>query len=611
MVILSFNLLAQPSYTAGNYAQSGDSIFLTSAQLTSFNFDTTGAGFAWNYASLIGNSQRKLKFRLPTQVGYSLAQWAYLYNTNNVNLSSTDQQSIQLGGSLSASNPNDYYFKNNAVLQQKASSYEINTNTLNLKIKNVYSSPDVIYHFPINYLNEDSSQSGYTTSIPGYYYRSTIINRVNVVDGWGSLITPYGSYNSCLRVVSTVTQIDSFAVDTFSTPATLVTYRELKWLDISKKYPVLSVKQVKVGVNFVTQSIEYLDNQQFFQPSAYFVYYPTIVSVGDTVQFQNLSSNAQSYQWNFGDPSSGVNNQSSAINPHHIYTNVDTFYVSLIVYNGGLSDTLTIPVIVNSGNIPSAAFTANDTNICAGNSVQFTNQSIDGVYYQWEFTGGVPSSSVQQNPPSINYNTPGNYPVRLIATNSNGTDTVYMNILVQDIPASSIAPSGIQYFCQYDLSGDFTIPPIYNASNYQWFLYPSNAGTVNSNTNAATVYWNTGYMGTAWLKCVAINNCGEGIVDDSLQIEITVCTNIANQTYKAFEILPNPTVNNITISNLLEGNTTIMLYDSAGLLLKNTAIVNSGNNNFTLDISDLANGIYQLQLLHNNIIKHHTIIISK
>jgi PKD repeat protein len=82
--------------------------------------------------------------------------------------------------------------------------------------------------------------------------------------------------------------------------------------------------------------------------------------------------------------------------------------VSLIVYNGGLSDTLTIPVIVNSGNIPSAAFTASDTNICAGNSVQFTNQSIDGVYYQWEFIGGVPSSSLQQNPPSINYNTPGN-----------------------------------------------------------------------------------------------------------------------------------------------------------------------------------------------------------
>jgi PKD repeat protein len=611
ILMCAFQLKAQPSYTSANYAQSGDSIFLTTAQLDNLNFDTTGAGFTWDFSSLIGMSQRKLKFRLPTQVGYSIAQWAYLYNSNNVNLSSTDQQSVQLGGSISASNPNDYYIKNNNVLQQKASSYEINTNSLNLKVKNVYSAPDIIYHFPINYLNEDSSQSGYTTNIPGYYYRSTILNRVNVVDGWGSITTPYGTFNNCLRVVSTVTQVDSFAIDTFSSPSTLVTYRDLKWLDNSKKYPVLTVKQVKVGVNFVTQSIEYYDNQQFFQPNAYFVYYPTIVSVGDTVQFQNLSTNAQTYQWNFGDPTSGGNNQSSAFNPSHIYTSADTFYVSLIVYNGSLNDTLIIPVIVNSGNAPTAAFTASNTNVCASNTVQFTNQSTEGLYYQWQFIGGVPSSSLLQNPPLITYNTAGTYTVKLLVTNTNGTDSIFINIVVNDLPASSNAPSGIQFFCQNDISGDYTIPAVNNASNYQWFLYPSNAGTVNSNTNAATVYWNTGYMGTAWLKCVAINNCGEGIVDDSLQIEITVCTTISNPTKKELAISPNPASNNILISNLPEGKTSLMFLNSAGILIKNIAINNTSENRHTFDISDLANGIYQLQLLHNNIIKHHTIIISK
>ena len=121
ILMCAFQLKAQPSYTSANYAQSGDSMYLTTAQLDNLNFDTTGAGFTWDYSSLIGMSQRKLKFRLPTQVGYSIAQWAYLYNSNNVNLSSTDQQSVQLGGSISASNPNDYYIKNNNVLQQKAS----------------------------------------------------------------------------------------------------------------------------------------------------------------------------------------------------------------------------------------------------------------------------------------------------------------------------------------------------------------------------------------------------------------------------------------------------------------------------------------------------------
>lgn len=611
ILMCSFQIKAQPSYTSANYAQSGDSIFLTTAQLDNLNFDTTGAGFTWDYSSLIGMSQRKLKFRLPTQVGYSIAQWAYLYNSTNVNLSSTDQQSVQLGGSVSASNPNDYYIKNNNVLQQKASSFEINTNSLNLKVKNVYSSPDVIYHFPINYLNEDSSQSGYTTNIPGYYYRSTILNRVNVVDGWGSITTPYGTFNNCLRVASTVTQVDSFAIDTFSSPSTLVTYRDLKWLDNSKKYPVLTVKQVKVGVNFVTQSIEYYDNQQFFQPNAYFVYYPTIVSVGDTVQFQNLSTNAQTYQWNFGDPTSGGNNQSSAFNPSHIYTSADTFYVSLIVYNGTLNDTLIIPVIVNSGNSPTAAFTASNTNVCASNSVQFTNQSTEGLYYQWQFIGGVPSSSLLQNPPLITYNTAGTYPVKLLVTNTNGTDSIFINIVVNDLPASSSAPSGIQFFCQNDISGDYTIPAVNNASNYTWSVYPSNAASVSSNSTIATVFWNTGYIGTLWLKCNATNNCGTGLASDSLQIEITVCTKISNQTDKVFEIWPNPASNYITILNLPEGKTSLMLFNSAGILIKNTAINNSSENRHTLDITDVANGFYQLQILHNNIIKHHSLIISK
>lgn len=604
-------MMAQPSYTATNYAQAGDSIFLTSAQLAAFNFDTTGAGMVWDYASLIGNSQRKLKFRLPTQVGYSIAQWPYLYNSNNVNLSSTDQLAVQLGGSISANNPNDYYYKNNALLQQQASSYEINTNSLNLKVKNVYSSPDVIYHFPINYLNIDSSQSGYTTNIPGYYYRSTVLNRINIVDGWGSLITPYGNFNNCLRLISTVTQIDSFAVDTFSTPATLLTYREIKWLDTSQKYNVLTVKQVKVGVNFVTQSIEYLDNQQFFQPSALFVYYPTIVSVGDTVQFQNLSTNAQSFQWNFGDVLSGSNNQSNLLNPSHIYTSADTFYVSLTVLNGSLSDTLTLPIIVNSGNIPNANFTASSTSVCAGNTVQFTNQSVDGVYYQWQFLGGVPSSSVQQNPPFISYNSPGTYPVQLFVTNSNGTDSIFMDIVVYDIPDSSPAPGGIQFYCESDISADFTIPIISNASNYIWSVFPSNAASVNSNTNLATVYWNTGYIGTLWLKCVAINSCGIGFANDSLQIEITVCTKIENPSVNDLEIFPNPTVDHITISNLLPGKTISMLFDSKGTLIENKVIINTGSNNFSLDVEDFENGVYHLQLLHNNSIKHHTILISK
>ena len=612
LLILSITLAqAQPSYNAANYAQANDSVYLTSAQLGAFNFDTTGAGINWDFGALNGVSQKKINFRLPTQVGYTIAQWAFLYNSNNVNLASTDHQIVQLGGSVSATNPNDYFYKNNTVLQQKASSYEITTNTLNLKIKNVYNSPDIIYQFPINYLNTDSSISGYTTTIPGVYYRSSVINRVNIVDGWGSVITPMGTFNNCLRIVSTINQVDSFAIDTFSTPATLLTYRELKWLDFSKKYPVLTVKQVKIGSNFVTQSIEYLDNQQFFQPSAYFAYYPTLVSAGDTVQFQNLSSNGQSYQWNFGDPSSGTNNQSTSYNPSHIFNTADTFYVSLIVLNGGLSDTLVLPVIVNNGNAPTANFSINNANTCVGNSVQCSNQSLDGVYYQWEFPGAIPSSSFLQNPPNITYNAPGNYEVKLIVTNSNGVDSMMQNIFVETIPETAVAPQGLQLFCQYDLSSDYNIASVNGATSYIWSVFPSNAGTINSTTNFATAYWNLGYTGTLWLKCIGVNDCGNGVVSDSLQIDITVCTSNEERNPQTWQITPNPAVNQIYIANESSGKTLIQLFDAAGIMVKSIELNQTKGSIYMLDVTDLIAGIYFINIQNDLFNKQQIISIIK
>ncbi|HAA12357.1 MAG TPA: hypothetical protein DCE41_11910, partial [Cytophagales bacterium] len=41
----------------------------------------------------------------------------------------------------------------------------------------------------------------------------------------------------------------------------------------------------------------------------------------------------------------------------------------------------------------------------------------------WEFPGGTPATSTQQNP-QVQYTEPGVYPVTLRATNDAGTDTL-------------------------------------------------------------------------------------------------------------------------------------------------------------------------------------------
>lgn len=80
----------------------------------------------------------------------------------------------------------------------------------------------------------------------------------------------------------------------------------------------------------------------------------------------------------------------------------------------------------------SVSFTADNTNIPQGTSVQF-NASINGsnVAYTWSFPGGIPSTSNSQSP-IIFYPTPGNFDVSLVASNteqcSQLTETDYINV---------------------------------------------------------------------------------------------------------------------------------------------------------------------------------------
>jgi len=73
---------------------------------------------------------------------------------------------------------------------------------------------------------------------------------------------------------------------------------------------------------------------------------------------------------------------------------------------------------------PVTAFTVSDTSVCAGDSVQFTDQSTNTpTSWAWTFTGGTPATSALQNP-WVKYNTVGHYNVKLKSTNGGGSDSI-------------------------------------------------------------------------------------------------------------------------------------------------------------------------------------------
>ena len=72
---------------------------------------------------------------------------------------------------------------------------------------------------------------------------------------------------------------------------------------------------------------------------------------------------------------------------------------------------------------PTADFIATSTNITEGASITFADNSTNSpASWNWQFSGGVPSISTNQNP-VVTYNVVGTYDVVLLATNSTGSDT--------------------------------------------------------------------------------------------------------------------------------------------------------------------------------------------
>ena len=156
----------------------------------------------------------------------------------------------------------------------------------------------------------------------------------------------------------------------------------------------------------------------------------TVVPVGGVVTFTDTSVNGPYVTWAW-DFEGGLPGTSEVENPSPVaYLEVGTYDVELRVeHENGNQYICTkenyIKVVPEATEPPEADFIANYTVIQPGESVDFLDLSGNAPYqWEWLFEGGFPASSTEQNPTNITYGTEGEYQVRLIASNSEGNDTI-------------------------------------------------------------------------------------------------------------------------------------------------------------------------------------------
>jgi gliding motility-associated-like protein len=155
---------------------------------------------------------------------------------------------------------------------------------------------------------------------------------------------------------------------------------------------------------------------------------------GSVTQFTSLASSAvgiDSWQWDFGDGSSGSN----AANPNHTFSLPGLYPVKLIVTDFlGCVDSIT--KVVEAFEIPTVAFDAQA--VCLGDSMFFTDLTLPQAD-SWSWSFGDGGTSTDQNPKHL-YQNAGTYSVLLQASTPGGcSSSVVQQVEVYPLPIVDFA----------------------------------------------------------------------------------------------------------------------------------------------------------------------------
>ena len=242
----------------------------------------------------------------------------------------------------------------------------------------------------------------------------------------------------------------------------------------------------------------------------------SIGCINSIVNFTDLSippsgNTITSYDWNFGDISSGAANTSSLTNPSHTYTNTGMYTVSLkVISSVGCEQIIrkTIQVLPKlTVNFTVGLSCQNDSTSFFGSIINPTGFTTSSM--KWSF--GDPSSGSANTSSIISpkhlFNNSTNYTIKLVATNNAGCKDSLVNIIAvkgqvkADFTYNSACTNTSTFF------QDNSIVPAPIASNIRSWNFGTSAA---SGVTVSKTYTNSGVYSVT-LSVTGNNGCNSSI----------------------------------------------------------------------------------------------------
>ncbi|MCD6111630.1 MAG: T9SS type A sorting domain-containing protein [Bacteroidales bacterium] len=268
------------------------------------------------------------------------------------------------------------------------------------------------------------------------------------------------------------------------------------------------------------------------------------------------------------------------------------------------------------------AFAGDDALVCQGSNYSLTDAQADNyneILWTSDGDGSFDDNSIV-NPvytPGINDINSGEVTLTLNAIANvpcaDVSDNILLTIeLLPLIPDTPVGPDTVDL--AYTPNSEYIISDNANATSYLWDLTPVEAGTINAVDTVATVLWDGGFLGDAFIKVKSINDCGESEFTEPITVVVKNTVGIQEAKNLYVQIFPNPNTGIFTLKFVTPDNDiiNINIYNSLGVSVYNENNLHlNGIFNKSININNYTDGVYYLSIKgkDTNIIKK--IIVNK
>jgi len=300
VILTGMDLYPQIVIDQNDMPLAGDTLRVSQSLAAPEGYAKTAFDTTWNFAALEAMSQRVDTFVsvAATPAGYQLV----FVLLGGANLAAP-RNSLPLPG-IPLTQGYDFFKKSSGSYSNLGMAYSVQGFPVPAK----YDNPEKIYAFPMSPLSTWNSVSSFSLPVPGIAYYGSLVTRDNIVDGWGTLITPFGTF-PVLRVKSTVITHDSIYIDSLQTGFTFDrNFTEYKWLGKSQGIPLLNIHEEGSLVNVSWRDIPRMSAS----PLAVSLGADTAVSKGTVVQLRAKTTGGMPpyrYFWNTLDSGSTLTAQ--------------------------------------------------------------------------------------------------------------------------------------------------------------------------------------------------------------------------------------------------------------------------------------------------------------